>query len=243
MLSLRGIAHAFGPRRVVEAIDLDLAPGEVLCLVGPSGCGKTTLLHIAGGLSEPLEGSVANRFARPAFVFQEPRLLPWRRAGDNLAFGLRARGETRARRETAVRVLAERLGLDDNDLEKFPHELSGGMRQRVALGRALAVEPDLLLLDEPFAALDVGLKRDLQDLLRSEITRRGLAALFITHDLVEAVRLGRRVVVMGGAPGRIVHVFTPGGMPDDRDDSALHAEVGRLLAIAEVRDAFRTLTP
>jgi NitT/TauT family transport system ATP-binding protein len=239
MLAWHGVSHDYGPVRVVEDIALAVAPGRIVALVGPSGCGKTTLLHMAAGLVEPSAGRVENGFARTAVVFQEPRLLPWRQAGDNLTYGLKALGlAAPARRDVALR-LAGRLGLTAADLDKFPHQLSGGMRQRVSLGRALAIDPDLLLLDEPFSALDLGRRRQLQDLLAGLIAERGLAALFITHDLFEAVRLADEIVVLAPSPGRVVHRHHPGIAQGARDESWAYGEVAQLLRVPTVAAAFQ----
>ncbi|MBW7849491.1 MAG: ATP-binding cassette domain-containing protein [Rhodospirillales bacterium] len=240
MLAWQGVTHGYGPETVIEDFDLGLDPGRVLGLVGPSGCGKTTLLLMAGGLLEPLAGCVRNGFRRPAFVFQEARLLPWRRAVDNVAFGLKAAGMGRAERRRVAGRLALRMGLTDEDLEKFPHELSGGMRQRVALARALTVSPDLLLLDEPFSALDVGLRRQLQDLVVGEIAGGGLSAVFITHDLTEAVRVSHEIAVLSGRPGRLLRRFVIDRPHAARDDAFVYETVGGLLRDAAVAAAFRT---
>ena len=142
-------------------------------MLGASGCGKTTLLRLAARSLAPSAGRINNRFARVAVVFQEPRLMPWADALDNAAFGLKALGWAAAPRRAKARELLLRLGLRDSDLSKRPPALSGGMRQRVALARAMAIEPDLILMDKPFSALDLGLRRQLQDLLRAEVERAG----------------------------------------------------------------------
>ncbi|RFA28021.1 hypothetical protein CAI21_13670 [Alkalilimnicola ehrlichii] len=209
-----------------------------MALVGASGCGKTTLLRLAGGLAEPDTGTVSNTFARTAFMFQEPRLLPWYRAGENLTLGLKAAGIRRAERHHAALILAKRVGLEAAALAKYPHELSGGMRQRVALARALAIEPDLLLLDEPFSALDIGLRQELQNQLLAEIRDRGLAVLFVTHDLMEAVRLSHEVLVLAPEPGRIVHRRRLEASWSSRDNTWLYRHVQALLDEPAVAAAF-----
>lgn len=239
LLRWHDISHSFGLKDVLEDISLELEKGRVLSLVGPSGCGKSTLLNIAAGLLEPTGGSLGNTFDRLAIVFQEHRLLPWRHGIDNIAYGLKARGMNRRDRNAIARRLARRMGLDEDDLTKFPHELSGGMRQRVSLARALAIEPDLLLLDEPFTALDVGLRRDLQDLVAGLIREHGLSGVFVTHDLSEAVRLSDEIVVLAPDPGRIVyrqHITRPTA---ERDETYVFRAVGELMQVPAVDAAFR----
>ncbi|MGE4423126.1 MAG: ATP-binding cassette domain-containing protein [Pseudodesulfovibrio sp.] len=238
MLTWENVSHDYGAGPVLADVGLRVPPGEVLALAGRSGCGKTSLLNMAAGLLAPTSGRVANTFSHTACVFQEPRLLPWRRTVDNIAFGLKALGTPRAERLASARRLAERMGLAPCDLEKYPGALSGGMRQRASLARALAVEPDLLLLDEPFSALDVGLRRELQDLVRSLIDERGLAAVFVTHDLAEAVRMSDRIVILAPSPGRVV---LEQRIPEPfaaRDADFVRRTTDRLLAAPAVRAAF-----
>lgn len=203
-LSITALNHRFGYQRVLEDIELTVYEGEAVALVGPSGCGKTTLLNLAAGLLTPWEGCIANGFDRPAMMFQEPRLLPWSRTLDNIALGLKAQGKGGALRKSRATQLALKMGLTIDDLNKFPRALSGGMQSRAALARAFAMQPDLLLLDEAFSSLDIGLKSELYNLLSSERALNNSAVLMITHDLMEAIRLADRILVMAGAPGRIV---------------------------------------
>jgi len=204
MMSLNNVSLAFGPNQILQAVDLQVQPGESVCLVGPSGCGKTSLLRLAAGLVEASAGSVKNNFSCTAAVFQEPRLLPWRRMLDNIALGLKVRGVPRKERQNKARELADSVGLADK-YALFPHELSGGMQQRVALARALAIGADFLLLDEPFSALDVGLRNEAQELVQHLVVERGISSLMVTHDLTEALRLAHRVIVISGSPGRVVY--------------------------------------
>ena len=237
-LRVRGLQHAFGRETVLEGIDLELAAGEVVALVGPSGCGKTTLLHLCAQLQIADRGTIDDGFATRACMFQQPRLLPWKSALDNVALVLAARGVDRGEREHRAREIGLRLGLAHADFTKFPHQRSGGMQSRIALARALVLEPDLLLLDEPFSALDIGLREEMYRLLLDHLTARPVGVLMITHDLGEAVRLSDRILVMAAHPGRIVARIELDSPPALRDDEWIHAATARLLARAEVRASF-----
>ncbi|THF56857.1 ABC transporter ATP-binding protein [Pseudothauera rhizosphaerae] len=237
-LAAHGVGHAYALRTVLAGIDFDLPAGRVAALVGPSGCGKTTLLHLVAGLLPLREGRIESDFATPACVFQQPRLLPWKSALHNIAFGLKAQGVARRERERRAHELGLRVGLAAEDLEKFPHQLSGGMQSRVALARALVMAPDLLLLDEPFSALDVGLKAELYALLAEHLAGRGMAVLMITHDLMEAVRLSDDVLVMAPDPGRIVARFELARPAASRDDAFVYHRTAELLQHAVVRESF-----
>jgi NitT/TauT family transport system ATP-binding protein len=194
---------ANGTPPVLDEVSLDVAPGEFVALLGASGCGKSTLLSIIAGLEPTTAGSVEVIGSGAALMFQEPALYPWLTAGRNVELALRLRGVARKdRREEAGRLLTMvRL---EGSARKRVHELSGGMRQRVALARALAQERSVLLMDEPFAALDAITR----DVLHDELTRvwreTGVSIVFVTHNVREAVRLGQRVVLMSSRPGRIV---------------------------------------
>lgn len=237
-LSVTALNHRFGYQRVLEDITLNVDQGEAVALVGPSGCGKTTLLNLASGLLTPWEGSIANGFARPAMMFQQPRLLPWKRTLDNIALGLKAQGVSSSQRKASAAQLALKMGLTADDLEKFPGALSGGMQSRAALARAFAVQPDLLLLDEAFSALDIGLKSELYELLAAERAANASAVLMITHDLMEAIRLADRVLVMAGTPGRIVaehRVETPVA---ERNERWVFAHTAEFIQWPDIRTAF-----
>ncbi len=200
--SLRGVSKRFGPRDrpVLEDIDLDVAAGEFVCLVGASGCGKSTLLSILAGLDQPTSGTA--RVASAAMMFQEPALLPWLTARGNVELALQLRGFPRDQRRGRAAELLSLVHLDGSgDLR--PHELSGGMRQRAALARVLAQERDLLLMDEPFAALDAITRDLLHDELEGVWRHTGRAVLFVTHNAREAVRLADRVVLLSSRPGRV----------------------------------------
>ncbi len=237
-LRVTGLSHAFGPRAVLEEIDLRLPAGAAVALVGPSGSGKSTLLHLCAGLLTVRKGRIENDFARTAMLFQQPRLLPWKSALDNIALGLEARGVGRAERLSRARAMGHAMGLDDLALAQFPPQLSGGMQSRAALARALVLEPDLLLLDEPFSALDIGLRDQMHRLLLAEQARRELAVLMITHDLTEAVALADSVLVLAGAPARVRWRLDLGVPAARRDDDWIHRQTALLLAQGTVREAF-----
>ena len=201
---LSGVTKTFrdGGAPVLEGIDLTVAPGEFVCLLGASGCGKSTLLNIVAGLDAPTRGTVEVPSGRAALMFQESALFPWLTAGGNIDLALRLRGVNKKDRRAETDRLLKLVRLE-NAYEKRPHQLSGGMRQRVALARALAQDAKVLLMDEPFAALDAITR----DVLHEELVRlweaTGLAVLFVTHNVREAVRLGQRVVLLSSRPGRI----------------------------------------
>lgn len=229
-LRIVGLSHAFGPQQVIDHVGFELPRGRVGCLIGPSGCGKSTILSMVGALTHPHHGTIHHDFRHPVFVFQDPCLLPWRDAIDNIAFGLKAQGMGRAARRRRAEDLLGEVGLEAADGGKYPHELSGGMRQRVALARALAVRPDLLLLDEPFSALDLGLRRQMQALVRRLIGAHALTALLVTHDLSEAVRLADHIWVLTAKPARLATAWAIERPFAARDDGFVQAEIGAMLA-------------
>jgi len=198
---------------VLQDVTLSIAPGEFLALVGPSGCGKSTLLDLIGGLTRPTQGQVRmdghaiqGSGLDRGIVFQQYALFPWRTALQNVAFGLEAQGSlSRTQRHDKARHYLDLVGLAGFE-QHYPHELSGGMKQRVAIARSLAFEPKVLLMDEPFAALDAQTRETLQDELLRIWEATGRTILFITHGIDEAVYLGQRVAVMTSRPGRIKHV-------------------------------------
>ena len=188
---------------VLEDISLTVGVGEFICLVGASGCGKSTLLNLVAGLEEPSTGTISRPGGKVALLFQDAALLPWLTAGENVELALRLRGVKRVERRSEAERLLTLVHL--KGLHSSPiHELSGGMRQRVALARALAQEPRILLMDEPFGALDAITR----DVLHEELIRiwraTGLTIIFVTHNVREAVRLGQRVKLMGSRPGRVI---------------------------------------
>ena len=207
MLRFDQVDFAYDGTPALERIDLTVAPGSFTVVMGPSGCGKSTLVGLAAGLLTPTRGTVSSASQRPAVAFQDPALLPWKSARDNVAFALIPLGLSRPeRRDRAFEALAA-AGLAAAEMAKVPRQLSGGMRQRVALARALAIGPDLLLCDEPFSALDAPVRRQLRRDLRRIHDRDGLTTLFVTHDRDEARELADTVVVM--AARRIDRIGRP----------------------------------
>jgi NitT/TauT family transport system ATP-binding protein len=208
-IQLRGASKVYGHAgdavRALDGISLDVAGGELVCLLGASGCGKSTLLNLVAGLDAATAGAV-NVHGRTSFMFQEAALFPWLSAQGNVELALKLQRVPKANRRERVRELLALVHLDGFE-RKLPHELSGGMRQRVQLARALAQGADILLMDEPFGALDAMTR----DLLHDEIERlwreQGLTILFVTHNVREAVRLGDRVVLLSSRPGRVVAEF------------------------------------
>lgn len=229
LLRLEGVTHAYLGRSVLEDIHLAVEAEQIVALVGTSGCGKSTLLHIAAGLIEPVRGRVVRRHQRHGVVFQEPRLLPWATARGNIDYALRRQGLDAAARRAAVARVAAGVALAARDLDKYPSELSGGMAQRVAVARALAIQPDFVCLDEPFSALDVGLKRRLQDLTIAALDQAGVSALFVTHDLAEAARVAHRIVILDRAGRGLAGTYDLPGRPGQRSDREVFEMVDTLL--------------
>ncbi len=196
-----------GRQRVLDDISLDVAQGEFVCLLGASGCGKSTLLNLVAGLDVPSAGEIRLTGGRPALMFQEHALFPWLTAGRNVELALRLRGVPRDRRREEAERLLDLVRLRGAHGTRV-HQLSGGMRQRVALARALAQDSRLLLMDEPFAALDAITR----DVLHDELTRiwreKRLSVLFVTHNVREAARLGQRVVLLSSRPGRVARQWS-----------------------------------
>jgi len=229
------------PALIIDNITLRCAPGEFVVVVGPSGCGKSTLLNIAAGMLSPEKGQ-ALLDGRPirgpgpdrAMVFQEHGLFPWLTAAENVAFGLRMQGVPAGLRQERASAALKMVNLSHAG-EKLVHELSGGMRQRVSIARALVVDPAVLLMDEPFAALDAQTRTLLHGQLQRLWSQTGKTVLFVTHSVGEAVRLADRVVVMSAHPGRIRKEF-PITLAHPRPmDSPALSEIGRLVR-AEIQE-------
>jgi NitT/TauT family transport system ATP-binding protein len=242
-----GVA-AGGTLTAVQDVSLAVRDGEVVSLIGPSGCGKSTLLNIGSGLAAPSEGEafvdgerVQGPNAHVAFMLQKDLLLPWRTVAENVMFGVEIQGVPLPERRRRAQALLENLNLAEF-AGHYPHQLSGGMRQRVALARTLAVDPSVLLLDEPFSAVDAQTRMVLQRELAQTLKRAGKTALLITHDLLEAVTLSDRVLVMSRRPGRIIEEIRI-ELPQRDDPLARRADpkvndyVGRLMERLDIGHA------
>ncbi|GHB42002.1 nitrate/sulfonate/bicarbonate ABC transporter ATP-binding protein [Pseudovibrio japonicus] len=202
VLSVSVTDHRYHPlQQTLAPCALELKKGEVVSIIGPSGCGKSTFLRIAAGLIEASAGTVTSIADRTAILFQEHRLLSWKSLLNNISFGLQGQKLSKLERMTKARTVATAMGFAEEDLIKYPSELSGGMRQRGALARAMAIEPDLLFLDEPFSALDIGRRRDLYRLVLHEVDQKQCSVLMVTHDVTEALALSDRVLIMAPDPG------------------------------------------
>ncbi len=216
MLEIAHLNKSFtldGTKRVLDDFDLSMRPGEFVSLIGPSGCGKTTALRIVAGLLEQTSGTVTvdgklstGPSRDKAIVFQHFNLLPWRTAIDNVSYGLELQGVPKSKRMQVASEYLDLVGLTESG-HKYPSQLSGGMRQRIGIARALAIDPKLLLMDEPFGALDALTREHLQGQLARICLERNLTTLFVTHSIDEAIYLSDRVVVMGVQPGRIIAEF------------------------------------
>jgi NitT/TauT family transport system ATP-binding protein len=226
-ISFAGLQVELGGKMILTDISLDVRPGEFVCVIGPSGCGKTTLLRVVAGLvaasrgSATVMGAPAGTTRRDiAVVFQDygRALLPWRNAAGNVALALEAAGTPKAERDAIIAELLATVGLQDH-ATKFPNQLSGGMQQRLQIARCLAQDPKILLMDEPFGALDAMTRQSLQDEVLALAEARKTTVFFVTHDLEEALYLGDRVVVLLPNPGRIARIVDV-SLPHPRDQLA-----------------------
>lgn len=217
-LHVDNVTHRYGDMTVLEGIDLPVPAGEIICIVGPSGCGKSTLLRLLGGLEQPSAGAIRQIGEAPidtlnplTYVFQDFALLPWRSVADNVSLVLEDHPLSTGERQRIIDDVLARTKLSDF-AHALPRQLSGGMKQRVAIARALAVRPAVMLMDEPLSALDSQTRELLMDDLVSLWTREPFTAVYVTHNLAEAVRLGHAIVVLSRRPGRIreiVRLDTP----------------------------------
>ena len=235
ILSLRDVSLTLGGRPILESINLNIRAGEFVCVVGASGSGKTTMLRLLAGLLPPSRGKAMYRGTSIsqqdiAIIFQDygNALLPWRTAAGNISLALEAIGVPRKERAQHISALLQKVGLHDQ-ADKFPAQLSGGMQQRLQIARCLAQNPAILLMDEPFGALDAMTRQTLQDEILSLVRASGATAFFVTHDLEEAIYLGDRVIGLLSNPGRIVISF-PIDLPRPRNQLSTreHPEFLRL---------------
>ena len=213
-LRLNNISHEYANLTVLQDINLEIAAGTIVCVVGPSGCGKSTLLRLVGGLEQPTGGKVLQIGEPPAsslnpltYVFQDFALLPWRTVEGNIRLVLEDHGLDATRIDAKVSDVLARTNLSDFR-KALPKQLSGGMKQRVAIARALAVQPAVMLMDEPLSALDSQSRELLMDDLIDLWTREKFTALYVTHNLAEAVRLGHKIVVLSRRPGKVREIVT-----------------------------------
>jgi NitT/TauT family transport system ATP-binding protein len=237
-VALSGVTKVFGHGSAailaLDRVSLDVAPGEFVCLVGASGCGKSTLLNLAAGLDRPSGGDVrVAGDATPGLMFQDPALFPWLTVAGNVELPLKLHGVPRSRRRARVAELLDTVHLGEF-ARRRPHELSGGMRQRVALARTLALDTPVLLMDEPFGALDAMTRDLLHDELERIWSGRQLTVLFVTHNVREAARLGDRIVLLSSRPGRIIFQTQVDNPRPRRIDSPEVAAIA-----AEVTDRLR----
>jgi NitT/TauT family transport system ATP-binding protein len=229
IVQLDGVSKTFGTARepvvALDSVSLDVGKGEFLCVVGASGCGKSTMLHLVAGLDEPSAGSVRVD-GKPALMFQEAALFPWLTVRDNVALPLRLAGAGKRERRERAEALLDLVHLDGQG-DRRPHELSGGMRQRVALARSLACDADVLLMDEPFGALDAMTRDLLHDELERVWATTGVTVIFVTHNVREAARLGDRILLLTSHPGRVAEEFL---VRNDRPRRIDSPEVSNLAA-------------
>lgn len=238
-LILENVSFSFGFKKILKDISFKLKKGEVVSIVGPSGGGKTTLLHLCAKLLILEEGKIKNSFKSSSFAFQESRLLPWKNVLDNISLGLKANGIKNDERIKLAKDIALKFGLNEDDFYKFPKDLSGGMKQRVSFARALVVNPSLLFLDEPFSALDIGLKKELQNLLIKNIEEKNLSVLFITHDLMEAIKLSDEILVLKAEPvGHIIKKFNFEFPKKQRDNKFVYEQTAKLLSDETIINTF-----
>ena len=224
-LALKNVDFSYQEKSILKNLTLNIESGQLVCLLGPSGCGKSTLLRLFAGLLKPTSGELRLQDGRLSFVFQDARLLPWKNVIENVLFPFEISGEPAADPEDVLR----RVGLWEAR-HLYPHQLSGGMKQRVSIARAAITEPQLLLMDEPFSALDESTRQDLEELLREFWAQTRFTVVFVTHSLPEAVFLGERVLVMG-ANGKILSDEKPQFLkrtPDLRTSTEFNEKVRQM---------------
>lgn len=236
-LEVKELNFYFGFTMILKNINFKLNSNEIVSIVGPSGGGKTTLLKLCAGLLDVTDGEISNTFSSSAFAFQDARLLPWKTVIENIMVPLVATIGYKKAYDEACEI-ALRFGLEAKDFLKYPKDLSGGMRQRVNFARALITKPKLLFLDEPFSALDIGLKRELQDFVLDSSKEFGTAVLFITHDLMEAIRLSDKILLLKSDPGEILKAYKIDTPKENRDDNFVFSKTKEFLGDFDVINTF-----
>jgi len=236
-LEVRELNFYYGFTQILKGINFSLEEGKIIGIVGPSGGGKTTILKLCANLLDVTEGEIQNSFSRSSVAFQDPRLLPWKTSLENIMMPLHVKMKERELQEKAT-ALALKFGLDKSDLIKYPKDLSGGMRQRVSFARALILEPELLFLDEPFSALDIGLKKELQGFVLEACEKQKMSVLLITHDLMEAIKLCDTILLLKSDPGEIVARYTIETPQKERDDALMFERTKAFLEETLIREIF-----
>ena len=242
MQLLDRIYHQYGSRLILDNVSLVAEPGQTISLMGPSGCGKTTLLNLLAGLLSPTAGEVMGTSLRIAYGFQDACLYPWYTTLENIALGLKAQGMSRHHQLQIATDLAETVGLADA-MNLYPSQLSGGMKQRVNLARALAINPNLLLLDEPFSSLDIGVRNQLEQVVVRWVQQHQAIAIMVTHDLATAISLGDRLLILSDRPARIVYRWHNERPPHQRDPAYVYQHLSQLQSIPEIAASFGLKAP
>ncbi|NCB10737.1 MAG: ATP-binding cassette domain-containing protein [Erysipelotrichia bacterium] len=236
-LKVEELNFYFGFTQILKDINFELNENKIISIVGPSGGGKTTLLKLCAGLLDVTEGTITNNFGSSSFAFQDARLLPWKNVIENIMLPIIAKLEFKKAYLKACDI-ALRFGLEEKDFKKYPKDLSGGMKQRVNFARALICEPKLLFLDEPFSALDIGLKKELQDFVLENSKIFGTSVLFITHDLMEAIRLSDEILLLKSDPGEILKTYKIEYPKELRDDNFVFSKTKEFLDDKDVIKTF-----
>ncbi|CAM3970843.1 ABC transporter ATP-binding protein [Arcobacter cloacae] len=236
-LKVEELNFYFGFTQILKDINFELNENKIISIVGPSGGGKTTLLKLCAGLLDVTEGTITNNFGSSSFAFQDARLLPWKNVIENIMLPIIAKLEFKKAYSKACDI-ALRFGLEEKDFKKYPKDLSGGMKQRVNFARALICEPKLLFLDEPFSALDIGLKKELQDFVLENSKIFGTSVLFITHDLMEAIRLSDEILLLKSDPGEILKTYKIEYPKELRDDNFVFSKTKEFLDDKDVIKTF-----
>jgi NitT/TauT family transport system ATP-binding protein len=244
-VSVRGVSKNYGSVEALKNLSLEFPRGQLTSLLGPSGCGKTTLLKIIAGLLEPTAGDIevnGKAVAGPgpdrAFVFQDFALLPWASVMRNVAFGLELRGVAKSEREAIAEKYIKDVGLAGFEAS-FPHELSGGMRQRVGLARALSVDADVLLMDEPFSAVDEQTRRKFQEDLLALVANENKTFLFVTHSIEEAVYVSDQIAILLPRPSRVSDIIRPTGLRE-KDSASIRRDPEYLDIVDQIWASLKT---